>query len=316
LWNPNLSCNSGWYSILHAKHLYGLVRDRATGKKLTLKDLPERSKRNPKYTLIYERFMKAYVAHLKKKGWLQTAWHEKWDEPVRERIEPCKEHHAYLMKLVPDLQLFAWGLRPITDAWATGLTHAWAPNVGAWYEQQSGLERRRKAGDTLFTYTCGAGYTSPDRTQMRPDINIWDPNAQRRVYGWLYQKLGVDGMLIFAMTGWGRDNEQIAKKPNARWPASDWVVKGRNTYWLVYPAPDGAMWPSLRLDALRDGFEDYEYLHAAAQLYKKRRFKKLRKLLEVNAPLVLDREIYAQDKAAYDQRKAALARYLEKYRGK
>jgi hypothetical protein len=305
LWNPNGSCNSGWLAIFSSPGLGNIVHDRQTGKPLTLKELPEKSAVDPNFTLIYEKFMQAYVTHLKEKGWLATAWHEAWDEPVRERVEPCKQHHAYLMKIVPELHQFAW---------AHEVTQAWAPNLGAWYEEFPGIEAARKEGKTCFFYTCGADYPNPDPARTRPDISIWDPNIQRRAYPWVFDKIGADGMLIFMMNGWGDANEKNGKNPATRWPRSDWTVEDRNTFWLVYPAPDGSLWPSLRLDALRDGFEDYEYLTAARALVKAHPENKeaAARLAAITSP-VTTREFYELDPSAYDQRKQELGRIIEAF---
>ncbi|NLO73875.1 MAG: DUF4091 domain-containing protein [candidate division WS1 bacterium] len=319
LWNPNGSCNSGWFSIFHSKNLWNVVKDRATGKVLTLEDLPQKSEINPKYTLIYEEFMRTYVDHLRDRGWLDSGWHEKWDEPTGDRVEMCKEHHAYLQKIVPELNLFNWGMRPVTDDWGWGFVHAWAPNLGAWYREYPGVERARREGVKVMVYTCGTSLPDLWPTVRVPDINAYDPNVQRRAYAWIYDKLKVDGLLTFTMTGWPRQtpplpsgHNEFSTKRETRWPATDWVVNPGTTYWLVYPSPDGTMWPSLRLDALRDGFQDYEYLYAAQQLHKRNPSPELAQLLEIDDSLVLSTTQYAQDAEVYQARKLALAEHLTK----
>jgi hypothetical protein len=312
LWNPNLSCNSGVFSIFHSKNLRNVVKNRQTGKVLTLDDLPEKSIINPEYTLIYEKFMLAWVENLKKQGWLKNAWHEKWDEPVRERIEPCKKHHAYLKHLVPELHIFNWGMRPVTDNWGWELVDAWAPNLSSWYEELPGIKKAQDEGLKIFLYTCGAGYPVPDRTIMRPDINIWDVNIQRRVYGWMYHWLQLDGFLIFTMNGWPDANR--IRGTEKGWPDAEWITEGRNTHWLVWPAPEGKILPSLRLDALRDGFEDYEYLYAAERLREnaKNDSAELNELLSLES-IITSTEVYLQDSKVYNERKKQLGRYLEKH---
>lgn len=318
LWNPNGSCNSGWFSVFHADNLWNVVKDRVTGKTLTRQDLPQMSALNPKYTLIYEEFMRAYVDHLREKGWLDTGWHEKWDEPVGERIEMCKEHHAYLHQLVPGLHLFNWGMRPVTDDWGWGVTDAWAPNLSAYYDELPGIERARREGVKVFTYTCGTSAPDAWPTVKVPDMSIFDPNVQRRAYAWIFDKLQFDGMLVFMMNGWPRQTPVApngacdwSHKRETRWPASEWVVDDYATFWWVYPGPDGTIYPTLRLDALRDGMQDYEYLYAARQLLKKQPNEELAKLVEVDDALVAGTSVYSQDPAAYDARRLAIGRFLD-----
>jgi hypothetical protein len=58
-----------------------------------------------------------------------------------------------------------------------------------------------------------------------------------------------------------------------RWPDVPWDPNTFGRYngdgYLVYPGADGVPYPSLRLAALRDGFEDYEYMWLLRQLVQK-----------------------------------------------
>jgi len=170
-------------------------------------------------------------------------------------------------------------------------------------------------------YTCSSGVPlSPRYDLCEPHLNVLHPNAQRRLYGWLYHKLDLDGMLIFTMNGWPTQFE-TGPTPTAkdRWPNRDWKVRHLRkkrflrSQWLIYPAPDGSMWPSLRLDALRDGFEDYEYIHAAKEILSRQSVPGLKTLLEVDESLMTDFRVFALDFATFNRRRTAIARIIEKY---
>ena len=69
------------------------------------------------------------------------------------------------------------------------------------------------------------------------------------------------------MTYWGDAN--IAGRDGKKWPEIPWDTRPCRSGdgYLVYPAPGGAAyWPSIRLEQLRDGIEDYEYFHLLKEL--------------------------------------------------
>jgi hypothetical protein len=167
-------------------------------------------------------------------------------------------------------------------------------------------------------YTCGTSLPDAWPTLKNPDISAFDPNVQRRVYPWLCEKLQLDGMLIFMMNGWPQQtptlpngHNEFSTKRETRWPASEWITDSA-TYYLVYPSPDGTMWPCLRLDAIRDGLQDYEYIHAAKELLKKHPNADLEKLVEVDDALVSRTNVYSLDAGAYEARRLAIGKYLER----
>ncbi len=86
--------------------------------------------------------------------------------------------------------------------------------------------------------------------------------SEARVVFWRHWKYQVPGQLHWGMTYWGDAN--IAGHDGKKWPDIPWDTKACRSGdgYLVYPAPGGtAYWPSVRLEQLRDGVEDYEYFH-------------------------------------------------------
>jgi len=73
-----------------------------------------------------------------------------------------------------------------------------------------------------------------------PDLRLTNSLLEARVLPWLAWGHGVRALFLRGTTGWGSGD-----------------LGGRV---LVYPRPDGGLAGSLRLVALRDGAEDYEYL--------------------------------------------------------
>ncbi|MBU0606401.1 MAG: DUF4091 domain-containing protein, partial [Armatimonadetes bacterium] len=75
--------------------------------------------------------------------------------------------------------------------------------------------------------------------------------------------------------------------------------------WLVYPGPDWTPWPSVRLENIRDGIEDYEYLW----LLRERAPKS--PLLAVGDDISRDFTHFTKDPQVITDRRLAIARAIE-----
>jgi hypothetical protein len=83
---------------------------------------------------------------------------------------------------------------------------------------------------------------------------------------------------------------------------------------LCYPGPDGRPLSSIRLENLRDGFEDYEYLwllRASLPRLAAPARAEAEKLLAIDAPLARSNMVYTEDPAVILSRRASIARILE-----
>jgi hypothetical protein len=87
------------------------------------------------------------------------------------------------------------------------------------------------------------------------------------MFCWKYAAAGFE---YWSPVSWGRN---ARAKPPDQWPAAPWDPNTFGRYngdgYLLYPGPDGAAYPSIRLKALRDGFEDYEYMWMLSDLVKR-----------------------------------------------
>ncbi len=91
-----------------------------------------------------------------------------------------------------------------------------------------------------------------------PDLRLTNSLLEARVLPWLAWGHGVRALFLRGVTSWGKGD-----------------LGGRV---LVYPRPDGHLAGSLRLVALRDGAEDFEYLHLFWDRLRKLRARRLKKL--------------------------------------
>ena len=137
---------------------------------------------------------------------------------------------------------------------------------------------------------------------------------------WRHWKYHVAGQLHWGMSYWGDAN--IAGKDGAKWPAVPWDTRSSRTGdgYLVYPAPGGTgVWPSIRLELMRDGLEDYEYFHLLAELTaalersgsaRAAQVAANKRLLAVDDSLVKSYKEYAQQPAAYRTYRRRLAKAI------
>ena len=110
-----------------------------------------------------------------------------------------------------------------------------------------------------------------------PNFVIEKSLADQRVWGWLMYQWNVDGMLYWGFNRWGDARTDRAGATPTRTRSRSSTCRtgsaGNGEAMLVYPGyypryglndPYAAPVSSLRLEALRDGFEDREYMKLAA----------------------------------------------------
>jgi hypothetical protein len=214
------------------------------------------------------KFVEAYAAFLKKKGWLDKALVELWDEPTDLEYPYIKERAEKLKKIEPDLrlQLFAEGgpyefSDRSTDKYGLNdLIDIWAPvNIIESPETQA-------RGGEIWTYFCTLARESA------PNFFIDCPAIYQRSIAWYCWMYGVDGFEHWSTTYFWR-NVQKGKPMDQKWPNVPW--DSRTYYYfngegqLIYPGPDGIPYSSVRLENFRDGMDDYEYLYLLREVLSK-----------------------------------------------
>ena len=119
-------------------------------------------------------------------------------------------------------------------------------------------------------------YTN-DSVGRTPSFVIDKPHIDSRAWGWLMEEWNVDGLLNWGFNRWGKASTGEGWRDPYRDPLS--LIKGHlrsnGDTCLVYPGyypryglTDETAGPvaSLRLEALRDGLEEREYLRIAKTL--------------------------------------------------
>lgn len=147
-----------------------------------------------------------------------------------------------------------------------GVTQTWCPYFSSFDTQEQRdlyYDRREKYGEGIWWYGCvGPKYPYPT---FHMNNNI----ASARTIGWMQKVYDIEGQLYWTVNlsrQMQQDNQyHIRDIWNDAYSFYDVAGDG----YLVYPGAkygiDNAL-PSIRLEAIRDGFEDYEYLYLLEEM--------------------------------------------------
>ncbi len=109
-------------------------------------------------------------------------------------------------------------------------------------------DKLRQLGKSVWLYV-----SSPEPPY--PTLVIDYPGMAPRILPWMCWKYKINGLLYWCTDYWKTNPYQ---NPNN----TLWNQNGNGS--LLYPGPDGPV-PSIRLEVLRDGMEDYDYLSLLSQ---------------------------------------------------
>ena len=273
LW-ANFSCNLGGMMTRFASKHSGQpwIIDKRSGKRTCLADcIPNWVKKHWAGEVTLESnpafiaFLQAYQAYLKEHGILDMAYWETFDEPysATSRWLHMIDHHQVVDRHAPGLCRFAYGANPLQvygGKSAVGVMDAWAPHLFECADTalvEACRQRQREHGEEFWFYTC-TERQSPATGNFSPHTFYNRTYLAPRIIPWMAWDLQVDGFLVYSLSHVSEKERE--KSQDQRYPAGEWAagrMRGNGT--LVYPGPDLALLPSMRLAALRDGMEDYEY---------------------------------------------------------
>lgn len=192
----------------------------------------------------------------------------------------------------------------------------WVPLLFHYNFEQAA--QARKQGRQIWWYTCN----SPQKPF--PNFQIINSAMDNRVLmGFMAFAYGTDGYLYYATRGGSWEyNAPITTGPYTGWPVVD---TGHDH--LYQKGPDGKGLPSRRMEMLRDGLEDYDYLWIARDLSEKPKVKTskdpaiidgIKLIKQLSAPgneLVKSLTEYTQDTGKLESVRTSLAKFIEKAQG-
>jgi hypothetical protein len=210
------------------------------------------------------------AGHLDSRGWLDRSFVMVWDEPRDRRAEQVLKELQVIHRANPRLRARLDG--PVTgplvelcdkevDVWGLHMLNVARGGVQA----DANLARWRREGRTLWMYVAC------DVHHPYPNLFVDYPLIDCRVLPWMNWRYDIGGFLYWSAIWFGEENLK-GDEPEGEWPNRPWVAATYVSEWegkrqvfngdgqFIYPGPDGTALSSVRLEALRDGMEDYEYL--------------------------------------------------------
>jgi hypothetical protein len=207
------------------------------------------------------KILEGIMPEIQRRGLMKYAYVYGYDEAKPSLFPKIKEVFGDVKKRWPDLQIMTTaydhsfgldtGLKDVVDIWVP-LTPKYIANLDR-------LPEARAAGMQVWWYTCCG--------PRHPYCNwfIEYPAIEGRLLmGEQAFFSGTEGYLYYQLSRWvHRVYQDPITKPIVKGPLTDWDPRSFNDYHgdgsVFCPGPDGPL-STARLENIRDGLEDYEYL--------------------------------------------------------
>jgi hypothetical protein len=209
-----------------------------------------------------EAYLKALVPHLKAKGWFDAAvWYmvnECWQEDA---VQANLRLAGLMDRVAPGLKRLMTAPR---DPRLYGKSDIWVPG---------GLPDAHPADATSKALLQGWTPFNPERwwyiccgpRHPHPNFFVDYPSVDARMVFWLTWKYHKTGFLYWGVEYHGDPKEMRPEGPTEKYSVGP-ANMGNGDGTLCHWGPDQAFYPSIRLNAIRDGIEDYEYFVLARKL--------------------------------------------------
>jgi hypothetical protein len=237
-------------------------------------------------------------------------------------LPAARQAHEVLSKNFPSLRTMQTSF-PIPEI--RQLFNVWIPLMDSFVEpsELALLKDVRKESRELWWYAADLPL------HPLPNFFLDYPVFDSRIVMTLTYKYKLDGILYWAINREWKTNLSIRDQwPDAEWKPYIYHVslgyrKQRNGMGnLIYPAKNGGLYASLRLENVRDGLEDYEYLKLletmADQLEKTKgtipEVTAARELLTVPDEVAVSVNQYNSDPAALMRYREQIAAMIDRIR--
>jgi hypothetical protein len=245
---------------------------------------------DPRAEQYLHSFLSAWYAHLKEHGWTNRYVQHIHDEPHGDE-RPYYNRYARLIRSeMPGI--------PTVDAvsldqdlgFFAGVADIWVPVLGSFDNLTDKIRTHVDQGGQAWFYTC----IFPQGRYLNRFTDL--PLLKTRLLHWFNFRYGFDGFLHWGGNYWSRDPfdnvQPVINDGTTLLPAGDNAI--------VYPWPEKyTVLSSIRLEAMREGIEDYELLVALS----KRDPAKARELAAEAIPHFTD---YVRDVATFRRLQAKL----------
>lgn len=212
--------------------------------------------------------MGAKYRHWQERGWLDLGHVYGYDEAAPDDYPAVVEAYKAAVEVIPGAPIMQTYYTNKKPKELVGLVKTWCP-LTANYDEEF-CEERRNAGEDIWLYVCCG--PAPPHGNFFIDQDAID----HRILFWQTWQKNAVGFLYWQTVYWY--GLMPKKEGDATWPQAPWDQTQVATYrefkvngdgWLIYPGPGVEPYPSVRLENIRDGIEDYEYLWLLRDAVKK-----------------------------------------------
>ncbi|MBS7612274.1 DUF4091 domain-containing protein [Candidatus Bathyarchaeota archaeon] len=179
----------------------------------------------------------ALEKHLEENGWLNMAMIHIADEPTEDGLENWIKASEFVHKYAPRIKR----IDAIETVGFNGFLEVWVPTLHHFNDWMDEYIEAMDEHEVWFYTCCNPTGRYPNRFL---DFSL----LKTRVLHWLNYAYALKGYLHWGFNWWGRDP---FGELNPNLPPGDTHI--------AYPGRNGPL-SSLRLEVMRDGLEDYEYL--------------------------------------------------------
>ncbi len=214
------------------------------------------------YNRSWLAYMKALQDYLDDSGYLEKAYYYFANEPQdQEDYDAVAWYSRIIKKAAPRLKLMV-SEEPKPEIFDHPLHAAkidiWLPVLNN-FDPVVSHEREKNHGEETWVY-----FLHGTRPPFLNPVTLDHPGIEARLTGWLLWKYRIRGIAYYSLNDWSRNPWTS--------PATD--SHNGDTFMLYPPSEDNTpiafgvnhhrFVPSIRFELLRDGLEDYEYLHILA----------------------------------------------------
>lgn len=210
-----------------------------------------------------EKQISRYYNYFKERGLLDLTFIYGQDEPSPPDYPKVSKTLRGVAERFPGVRCVCTAFPPVPEL--EGSVDTWV--VGPNLFNQDAVAGRLRAGDELWLY-LSASVRRPYASQLYLDYTA----LEHRLLGWCCWKYGATGFLLWGINEWDSNNKPWSGRPEiddviregTRWPKVPWntwtYLNCNGDAQYIYPGPDGEFWSSVRLEIIRDSFEDFDYL--------------------------------------------------------
>ena len=202
-------------------------------------------------------YLREAVDHFRQKGWLEYAFVQPLDEVAENKetlaiVQACHDADP--------------AVRVLMDVVTPASSKTFSDYLGIWCPLTpnlpgGGFDEVRAQGKDVWWYVCCG--------PLPPFANLFTNQAcaDHRQLFWQSWKYNSQGLLYWGINFWHMWGTEPKYDPKTAWPNSPaalglGVIGSTGEIgdgYFIYPGPKGPI-GSIRLEAIRDGLEDYEYL--------------------------------------------------------